>query len=145
MDWKREAMDELREYEAKKAAVQSIPEDIAQLKAEAVRMGGTSSNSVPVKGGGSAWEEKQINLIAKIEKLKTSLAVTRHWVKQVERGLALLNNEERQILERFYIRDERGAAERLAGELGIDVKTVYHRKDAALRKYTLTRFGCIES
>lgn len=145
MDWKREAMDELREYEAKKAAVQSIPEDIAQLKAEAVRMGGTSSNSVPVKGGGSAWEDKQINLMAKIEKLKTSLVVTRHWVKQVEKGLALLNDEERLILERFYIRNERGAADRLAGDLRIDIKTVYHRKDAALRKYTLARYGCIES
>ncbi len=144
MDWKRESAEELREYEAKKEALRSLPEDIAQIMAERKKLGCAASDSAPVKGGGSVWEDRQINLIAKQEKLEFSLAVVRAWVSRVERGLAILSTEERTILERFYIHPERNAADRLAGDLHIDVKTVYHRKDAALRRYTLARYGCTE-
>lgn len=144
MDWKKESEEELREYAAKREALRNLPEEIAETKAEKTRLGGASSSRAPVKGGGSAWEDKQINLIAKEEKLEDSLAHAKKSVKRVEMGLLILNAEERLILERFYIHPEHGAADRLAGDLHADVKTVYRWKYAALRKYTLARYGCTE-
>lgn len=145
MDWKRESAEELREYEAKKAALRSLPEDIAQLKAERKKLGCSTSDSAPVKGGGSVWEDRQINLIAKQEKMEFSLAVARAWVKRVEKGLALLSEEERLILDRFFIApQQKGDVDRLCEELCLEKTAVYMRRDRALRHYTLARYGCVE-
>lgn len=143
MNWKYESMEELREYEAKRAATESIPEEILQMKAQMAKLGG-SSNSTPVKGGGSQWEDRQINLIVKMEKLKTSLEYAQDWVSKVERGLVILTAEERLILDRFYINPAKGNVDRLCGDLHLEKSTVYERKDKALRRYTLARYGCVE-
>lgn len=143
MNWKYESMEELREYEAKRAAVESIPQEIRQLRDQMVKLGGSSS-SVPVQGGGSRWEDRQINLIVKLDKLDASLGLARDWVAKVERGLAVLTAEERLILDRFYINVAKGNVDRLCGELHLEKTAVYNRKDAALRKYTLARYGCVE-
>ena len=143
MNWKSESKEELREYEAKRMSVESIPEEIRQLKAQMVKLGG-SSNSTPVKGGGSPWEDRQINLIVRIEKLKTSLGYARDWVARVERGLSALSDEERLILDRFYINPAKGNVDRLCGDLCLEKSAVYDRKDKALRHYTLARYGCVE-
>ena len=143
MNWKLESMEELREYEAKRTAVESIPQEIRQLREQMGKLGGSSS-SVPVQGGGSRWEDRQINLIVKIDKLDASLGLAQDWVKKVERGLAVLTAEERLILDRFYINPAKGNVDRLCGELHLEKTAVYNRKDAALRKYTLARYGCVE-
>ncbi|MBQ6852387.1 MAG: hypothetical protein IJO04_05095 [Oscillospiraceae bacterium] len=143
MNWKQESKEELREYEAKKMALESIPADIAQLRSEMSRLGGSNS-SAPVKGGGSRWEDRQINLIVKCDKLETSLTYARNWVEKVERGLSVLSPEEVMILDRFYIHPAKGNVDRLCGDLHLEKSAVYDRKDAALRRYTLARYGCAE-
>lgn len=143
MNWKYESMEELREYEAKRAATANLPDEIAKLRASATAFGGSNS-STPVKGGGSKWEDRQINLIVKYDKLETSLAYACGWVAKVERGLAVLSAEERLILDRFYINPAKGNVDRLCDELHLEKTAVYNRKDAALRKYTLARYGCVE-
>ena len=143
MNWKHESMEELREYEVRRMAAEEIPQEIMQTRAQMVKLGG-SGYSAPVKGGGSQWEDRQINLIVKLDKLSTSLALSKDWVSKVERGLAALNDEERHILDRFYINPAKGNADRLCGELHLEKTAVYCRKDAALRKYTLARYGCVE-
>lgn len=143
MNWKQESKEELREYEAKRTAAENIPEEIRQLEAQMVKLGG-SSNSTPVKGGGSVWEDRQINLIVKADKLRTSLEYARDWVSRVERGLSVLTDEERLILDRFYINPAKGNVDRLCGDLHLEKSMVYDRKDKALRRYTLARYGCVE-
>lgn len=143
MNWKHESIEELREYEAKRNATTGLPEEIARLKADSTKLGGVN-NSTPVKGGGSKWEDRQINLIVKLDKLETSLNYVRWWVSNVERGLAILTAEERLILERFYINPTKGNVDRLCDELHLEKTAVYTRKEAALRKYTLARYGCAE-
>ena len=143
MNWKQESKEELREYEAKRTAAESIPEDIKQLEGQMVKLGG-SSNATPVKGGGSPWEDRQINLIVKIDKLKTSLNYAKDWCSKVERGLAVLTDEEKLILDRFYINPAKGNVDRLCGDLHVERSAVYERMDKALRRYTLARYGCIE-
>lgn len=143
MNWKNESKEELREYEAKRQAMVNIPEEIRQLKAQAVKLGGFN-NSTPVKGGGSQWEDRQIDLIVKMKKLKTSLVYATDWVSKVERGLSALSDEDRLILDRFYINPAKGNVDRLCGELHLEKSTVYDRKDKALRRYTLARYGCVE-
>lgn len=143
MNWKNESKEELREYEAKRSAAESIPDEIRQLKSQMMKLGG-SSNATPVKGGGAIWEDRQINLIVKIEKLKMSLAYSKDWVSKVERGLSALSDDERLILDLFYINPAKGNVDCLCEELCLERSAVYARMEKALRHYTLARYGCIE-
>jgi hypothetical protein len=145
MDWRKEAVSELREYEAKKTSIISLAEELALLDAEAVRIGGASSDSVPVHGGGNAWEDKQINLIVRRDKLQAAMKHTQEWVRRVERGMSQLSEEETRVLDRFYINPAKGNVDRLCEELCLEKTAVYSRREVAVRHYTLARFGCIET
>ena len=145
MDWKREAMEKLRQHEAKKAAVQEIPGEIAQLESAFGSIRSSSSDGTPVKGGGSGREDALLGNIAKREELKIALAQAEACVDRVDKALAVLSTEERMLLDRFYIVPAKGVVERLASELCVDAKTVYKRKDSALKKFTLALYGCVET
>lgn len=145
MNWKAEAVDKLRQYEAKKQALENIPEEIRRLESAMYGIRSAAADGTPVSGGGSGREDMMLSNIVHREELERALSQAKQWVSLVESGLAILSQEERLILDRFYIRPERGAADRLASELNLDTKTVYKRKDAALRHFTVSLYGCSES
>ena len=145
MNWKNEAVEKLEQYTAKKQSLKSIPIEIAQLASTAEGLTGARTDKIAVKASGSGREDILLSNIVKREELTLLLEQTQQWVQHVDIGLGVLNEEERLILERFYIYAERGAAERLAGDLSMDVKTVYRKKDAALRRFTIALYGCVES
>lgn len=145
MNWKSEAIEKLEQYEARKQSLRNIPDEIALLESAAVNIRSATYDSTQAKGSGSGREDMLLSNIMKREELSWALEQAQRWVCLVESGLSVLNNEERSILEAFYIRSEKGAADRLAGNLAIDVKTVYRRKEAALRRFTIALCGCVES
>ena len=145
MNWKFEAVEKLRQYEAKKQSLKSIPEEIKRLESVMCSIRSASADGTPVSGGGSGREDMMLSNIVHREELERSLEQAQKWVGLVEAGLEILSQEERLILERFYIKPEKGTADRLAGDLNLDVKTVYKRKDAALRHFTVSLYGGVES
>lgn len=145
MNWKPEAVEKLRQYEAKKNSLLSIPDEIARLESATTSIRSATSDGTPVAGGGSCREDMLLNNIVLREELERSLEQAKKWVALVNAGLEILSAEERLILDRCYIHPERGAVDRLAGELGVDVKTVYRRRDAALRHFTISLYGGVES
>ena len=79
------------------------------------------------------------------EELHRTLRQAKAWVKMVDGGLSALGEEERLVLERFYINRSRGGVERLCDELGIlNPAGVYKRKDKALRHFTPALYGISE-
>ncbi len=67
-----------------------------------------------------AWEEANHRLLSNIadrDDLKARLKEARLWVRTVDRALDVLGENERLILERFYIRRAKGNIDRLCGEL----------------------------
>ena len=145
MNWKPEAVEKLRLYEAKKNAIQSIPEEISRLEIAMESIRSATSDGTPVAGGGSRREDMLLSNIVHRGELERSLEEAQKWVALVDAGLEILTKEERLLLDRFYIHPGRGVAERLAEELNLDVKTVYRRKDAALRRFTISLYGGTEN
>lgn len=145
MDWKKEAVDKLRQYESKKNALVSIPREIEQAKAARSAIRSASSDAMPVRGGGNGREDMLLSSIVREEELERALRMTNIDVVLTEMGLECLDNEERVILDRFYIHPLKGAADRLADELNLDTKTIYKRKDAALRHFTIALYGVTET
>lgn len=144
MDWKREAIDKLRCYAARKNALVSIPQEIRKLEDAFAGIRSATTDGTPVHGGGSSREDMLLSNIAHRDELERSLRQAKGTVAIVERGLSVLDAEERLVLDRFYIHPARGNADRLCEELGIEKASVYRRKESALRRFTIALYGAVE-
>lgn len=145
MDWRHEAMEKLEQYDARQRALDNIPEEIRRLETEIISMRSSLRNATPAHGKGSSREDAMLTNIVRRDELARQLENTKAWVKVVDRGLGALTEEERLVLDRFYIHRIRGHVERLSGELGLESKMVYRRKDSALRRFTVAMYGGMES
>lgn len=145
MNWKFEAMEKLKQYEAKKQSLQSIPNEIARLELAMKSIRSATADGTPVQGGGSGREDMLLSNIVHRQELERSLEQAKKWVKIVEGGLAVLGEDERLILDRFYINPAPGNVDRLCGELGVEKSSVYRRRETALYHFTVSLYGCTES
>ena len=145
MNWKNEATDVLRLYEAKKLALGSIPEELKTLKADLTAIRGAVMDAAAAPGGGSKREDRLMNNLVRQEELSRNLTQTKRWVARADKALSCLTEEERLVLRRLYICPESGAMARLAEELGLEQRTIYRRKDDALKRFTVALYGLCES
>ena len=137
--WKDLAKSELEMYPAKKEALTTIPERLRELESAFVSIGSPSADKVAVQGGGG--NDKALNNIVQRESLFRNYAEVLAFTARVERGLAVLTEDENEILRRCFIHPERGAVERIAQAKGLDKSTVYRMRDDALRKFTMAMYG----
>jgi len=144
MNWKFEAIEKLKQYEAKKRSLQNIPEEIKRLESAMQSIRSATADGNPVQGGGSGREDMYLSNIVQREELERSLEQAQKWVALADAGLEFLTEEERLILDRFYINPAKGNVERLCMELGCEQASVYRRREQAIRKFTLSLYGCLE-
>ena len=146
MDWKREAADKLKCYEARATSFDRAKEELYRLELDMSRIRSATTDGTPVSGSGSSTrEDAMVNNITRREELKRAMKEARAWVEIVEGGLAVLDDEERHILDRFYIHRAKGNVERLCNELHLEKSRVYELKDNALRHFTLALYGVVET
>ncbi len=145
MNWEFEAVDKLRGYEAHRRALENIPMEIKRLEDAFAGIRSAATDGTPVSGGGSTREDVMLSNIVHRQELIRTLKQARAWVRIVDTGLAALDEEERLVLDRFYIHRTRGSVDRLCEELGIlNPAGVYKRKDKALRHFTIALYGMTE-
>lgn len=144
MDWKREAIDKLRNYNGRKASLARVREEMHQLEEESRAIKSQLEGTVSVKGGGGS-DDALVRNIALRGELKQAQKNTVRWLSQVEGALAFLTEEETLVLEWFYMRQGKGAADYLCQRLALERSSVYRRRDEALRKFTVAYYGAVES
>lgn len=125
------AENDLRNYAANKTAIINLREQIKNLEDEAGQIRSATADATPVQGGGSTREDRILSNIHMRDKLAGALKSAESDVARVERALALLDDEERLILNRFYINRHKDSLFRLMEELGIEQSAVYERKSKA--------------
>lgn len=141
MNWKAEAKEKLRRYDAMRLATINIPEEMERLEIDARAIRSARTDGTPVKGGGSRREDAMLSNIVHRQELAWTLQQAQSWLKITDRALTALNNEEKLILHRLYIYPEKGGLERLCKELGMETSSVYRRRDKALKHFTLAFYG----
>lgn len=141
MNWKAEAKDKLRKYDAMKMSTLIIPDELARLEGEFAAIRSARTDGTPINGGTSAREDAMINNIAERQELKAALQNATAWVRIVDRAMTSLREEEQLILTQLYIRPYKGVVERLCKELGVESSSVYRRRDQALYTFTLALYG----
>ena len=145
MNWKYEAIDKLKGYEAHLRALDSIPREIKRLESAFASIRSATTDATPVSGGTSTREDTMLSNIAHREELGRALKQARAWGKLVDGALAVLDDEERLVLDRFYIHRAKGNVDRLCEELGREKTAVYDRRDKALRHFTIALYGVTEN
>ena len=103
MNWKREAIDKLKNYEAHRQALENIPREIKRLESAYTGLRSASTENAPVSGGGGTREDCVLSNIVLRDELKRRLKEARLWTAQVDKALAVLGEEEKLVLDRFYI------------------------------------------
>ena len=141
MNWRGEAVEKLRKYDAMCRSLQNIPLEVKRLEVDARAIRGARTDGTPVKGGGSGREDALINNIAHRQELTWALEQAKYWVDITRRGLETLTPEEKLVLQRFYLAPEQGSVQRLCMELGVEQSSIYRKRDKALRKFALALYG----
>jgi hypothetical protein len=78
------------------------------------------------------------------QELTWRLEQARRWLAYTDRALEVLNPEEKMLLERFFIYPQKGIAERLCSEMGVESSSVYRKRDKALQRFTVALYGSVE-
>lgn len=145
MNWKLEAVEKLRRYDAVRRAVINIPEEIARLKAEYTAIGAGLPELLPGNRDERKREDRLMNNIVCRQELQNALEQARQWMDTVSRALSGLDPEERFVLHQMYICPCTDAVEHLCEKLELEKSSIYRRRDKALQKFTIAMYGCVES
>ena len=142
MDWKSEAIEKLRDYEANKKALDSIPMELERLAAAYTGIRSAQLDGTPTaKGSGNRREDAMLSNIVLRDELKRRLKEAKLWVKIVDDGLSVLDDEDRLVLDLCFIHKIKGSIDDLCYRLNVEKSAVYVRRDNALRRFTLALYG----
>ena len=142
MDWKAEAIDKLKYYEANRQALDSIPRELERLEAAYTGIRAAKLDGMPRAGSnGSTREDAILSNIVHRDELKRRLKEARLWVEIVDGGLSVLDDEDRLTLELCFIHKVKGSIDDLGERLCLEKSAVYRRRDEALRRFTLALYG----
>lgn len=145
MNWKEEATEKLRRYDAVRRAVINIPQEMARLKAEYTAVGSGMPELLP---GGDGIRNKEDWLMSNVvfrQELQQSLEQSVQWLEITNRALEVLNPEERLVLHQLYMYPQGDSLEQLCRKLGVEKSSIYRRRDRALHKFTVALYGMAES
>lgn len=140
MNWKAEAKEKLQRYDAMRLATINIPEEIARLELDARSIRAARADA-PVTHGGNRREEALLNNFIQRQELEWTLEQAQKWLQTTDRALTALSKEEKLILHRLYIYPEKGSLERLCREIGVEMSSIYRRRDKALQHFTMAFYG----
>jgi len=143
MDWKDEAKKELRNYKALKESCSNIPLRIRSIRDKKTSIR-SSSDAVPVQGGGNKYEDHLLDLIVEEERLKYLLKANRLRVQLIERGLSVLSENERLIITTFSSHRSGEAVDLLSASLCLERAQIYRLWEAALYHYVIAEYGLPE-
>lgn len=143
MDFQRVAISDLQSYQPRKVSIENLKNRISELDVKIERLGSTS-NDVPVQGGGNRTEEGLINGIVERDRLKMSLRIAEDLISRIDKGLSVLNSDQRKVLHGFYINRGSMYIDKLCDELHCEKSTVYRIKDEALHKFTIAMYGVVD-
>lgn len=144
MDWKKAAADDLRRYPALIAAVENITDRQETLNNRLYSARTGTLSAAPTHGGGSRYEDAILNATVEKDRLAYNKNDVKRELRRIERGLDVLSDDERRVLERFYIRRTKGFIDDLCVEFYCEKSEIYRRKDEALKRFTLALYGIIE-
>ena len=141
MNYKKWLVEDLQLLERQRFSIGQMKSELATLEAEYSAIKVTNYNKMPSGSGDNIQEEKLLTNIAKRDELSANLKATTLHVEDMDRLLSQLNDTERAIVQRMFVKREKYAADNLANDLGYETARIYQLKNQALTHLAQLRHG----
>ena len=141
MNYKKWLIEDLQNLSRQKFAIVQLQEELETVEAEYAAIKATNYDKMPSGKGTNVQEEKLLTAIAKKDELSANLEYTKRHVADMERLLTALPDDERLIIERMVLSNEKYAADMLADELGYERRQIYNKRNQALTHLAQMRHG----
>ena len=143
MDYRDMIIPELKYMEKKKEFLRTARIRLDDLKASIGSIRSPAAEKLP-GGGDYSVEDAILNNMAERELLEQNIRTVEAKVRWLETGLASLTEEERMILDRFFIHRERDVLERLMADLAMERSSVYRLRNSAMVSLARVLVGVVE-
>lgn len=140
MRWKTVATDELRNYEAMRASLESLPNLIERQETAITRIRTSDPGKVVGPGGGS--NDSLLSAIVYRDELKLRLQEAKKTVAAIERSLKSLTDDDALVLDMLFIHPRKNAIDAVCEALCIEKTTAYERRNKALERFICALYGC---
>ena len=149
-DYTEMAIQLLKDAPRLRVARLNLDEEILILEEAKTSPGGFCSGTPVSSGGSNRYEQKLVNLIQLCDDLRLRRKQMQTDLNRIERGMSVLCEYEKDLLEAFYcegkINRARGAAyesaaERMMCKHAKERSTIYRDKQSALEKFTQALYG----
>ena len=139
INWKKEAIEELKRLEDLKESIHSLNERIELTQSQLYNI---SAVQIGERVGGSGdGDDVRLSKMVELEELKARKLITEKRVQLLQDCLDKLSEEQRLILNRFYIRHTNDYIEELEEVLYKSRTQIYQEKDRALRRLVRLLYG----
>ena len=135
MDWKICAAEDLRKYRRMKLGLINSRERL-----RLVRLGMRNLKNSLHKTY-QRTDTEYVNMIVESERIRTNIKICENLLSLIDRGLDSLTEEERGVLEEFYMKTSSPNIIELKDRLGYETRSLYRLRDTALEKFTISMYG----
>ena len=139
------AEDDLRRLDARSTGVIHLAERISTLESSLRSVKSSFKTGDRVSGGDrNHAEDKTIDAIMELSIAKRNYRIASHEVYQINEALDALTDEERYVLQCYYLSPIPDRVEHLCDEFNCGKSKVYALKDDALLRFALFRYGIVD-
>ena len=145
MNWTKNAQDDLEAYKYKKASIENLQIRIAEISCQMVNLKSQDLTKDRVQGG-AGNDETLLSLIDEKKRLEDNLRMVEDFIAGVERGMKCLTDDEKTVLEGAYINGRQSGryVEEVCEKINYCPNSVDNIRKAALKKFTMARYGFVE-
>ncbi len=141
MKWTECAIQDLKKYKGLKESIVNIGERIEALEIKFTGLKGQRITAMPTGDSVGALDDFLLDNIVERERLKMLLEANTKLLNIIDRGLEALSENDRLIIEHFYIDRRANHAVELMKRLNVEQSQVYRMKDRALYRFTTSMYG----
>lgn len=142
VNWKQVAEDDLRKYLDLKRAVSGYKDRVALLDGDMTSLQAVSFDDMP-KGGEYSADDELVNLIVAKMEIEDAHKRNINRLKLIETGLAALDEQERMVLDLFYVHRCHDAADTVCRNLHVERSSAYNLRNRALWRYVAAAYGIV--
>lgn len=145
MDWKYEAMQDLKQLEGRQVALINLKGDLIDINNKLTALRSPAADVSPVQGGGCPENNRKDALLVERDRKAEAYKTTARQVQRVERALTCLTDQQRDILDKFFMHRTKGYITELCDRYHLEQSQVYRLKDDALIAFTRARYGLVQT
>ncbi len=134
MDYIREAIEKLEEYDQLYTAVDNLREEIRALNAETDMIKAQRISNEPKGVSSGEPDDRVCNNIAKKKELTQRLEITQRRIRQIESVFEKLDPEEKRLIEILYVQGGKGCIERACEAFYLEKTQIYKMRYRVTKK-----------